>query len=198
MDADLADWFLHFKSTVAGPLYYPELSKLTSMADSPELGMVFPIAFHFPAFVVARTLVFYWIALIIVHAHMCITYEKLAHLVASLNAAREDMSCVCGDADDMDAAAAMRCLRHFSMDLLPPLGHRMEWPRTVSRNICQSVEYFLQDQMRGVGPLSVLPALSVVKGYWEIASGDWSREILWISEMIGKIQSEGCEIAGYI
>jgi hypothetical protein len=198
MDACLADWFAHFEATVAGPLYYPELSRVNSTADSPELGKVFPVAFYYPAFIVAQTLVFYWIALIIVHAHMCLMYKKLARLVALLDTVKDDISCTCSGTDDNDSAAAMTCLRHFAVELLPPLGHRMEWPRTPARNICQSVEYFLQDQMRGVGPVSVLPALVAVKAYWRFASGDWSREILWINDMVGKIQGKGNEIARYV
>lgn len=197
MDSCLADWFINFEATVAGPMYYPGLSKISSTADSPEFGKVFSVAFNFPAFGVAQTLVFYWIALIIVHGHMCIMYEKLASFVALLDTVNEDVSCTCGD-DSNDSAAAMTCLRHFTMDLLPPLGHRMEWFGTPARNICQSVEYFLQDQMRGEGPLTMLPALAVVKGCWGIAPGDWGRETLWIDDMVGKIQGKGNEIAGYI
>jgi hypothetical protein len=186
MDSCLADWFAQFEATVAGPLSYPELSRVNSTADSPELGKVFPVAFYFPAFIVAQTLVFYWIALIIVHAHMCLMYENLARLVALLETVKDDISCTCSDTDDNDSAAAMTCLRHFAVELLPP------------RNICQSVEYFLQDQMRGVGPVSVLPALLIVNAYRRYASGDWSRETLWINDMVGKIQGKGNEIAGYI
>lgn len=74
----------------------------------------------------------------------------------------------------------------------------MEWPRTPAHNICQFVEYFLQDQVRGKGPVSMLPALAIVKACLKIASGDWGRETWWIDDMIGKIQGKDNEIAGYI
>jgi hypothetical protein len=193
----LADWFTKFEATAAGSLYYPELSNMNSAADSPEIGKVFPVAFYFPAFSVAQTLVFYWAALIVVHGHMCFVYERLAHLVELLVTAKEDRQLTCGYSDSNDSAAAMTCLHHSATDLLSSLGSSIKCPRVPARNICQSVEYFLQEKMRGEGPVSILPALLIVKAYLRFTPGDWSHEILWVDDMISKIQGKGNEIAGY-
>lgn len=45
---------------------------------------------------------------------------------------------------------------------LRPLEHRMDWPESVAKNICQSVEYCMQDQMLALGPGSVAPPLMIV------------------------------------
>jgi hypothetical protein len=193
----LADWFSKFEATSAGSLYYPELSNMNSAADSPELGKVFPVAFYFPAFSVAQTLVFYWAALIVVHSHMYYMYEKLAHLVELLVTAKEDRQFTPDYPDSKDSAAAMTCLHDAATDLLSSFSSSIEWPRAPARNICQSVEYFLQEKMHGEGPLSILPALLIVKAYWRFTTGDWSHEISWVDDMIIKIQGKGNKIAGY-
>jgi hypothetical protein len=193
----LADWFKKFEATSAGSLYYPEYSNISSAADSPELGKVFPVAFYFPAFSVAQTLVFYWSALIVVHGHMCFVYERLAHLVELLVSAKEDRQFTSGYPDSNDSEAAMTCLHHAATDLLSSLGSSIESPLSPARNICQSVEYFLQEKMRGEGTISILPALLIVKAYWRFTPGDWSHEKLWVDDMISNIQGMGNEIAGY-
>jgi hypothetical protein len=81
------------------------------------------------------------------------------------------------------------------MSSLPPVGQRLNWPKTTAYSICQSVEYFLQDTRTGFGPAVVLPALAVVKACLMIWPGDWSREIVWINEMFSNIGANGCEIA---
>ena len=85
------------------------------------------------------------------------------------------------------------------MDMLPPLGHRRDWAHRPTRNICQSVEYFLQDELRTIGSVSILLPLVVVKEYWKYAApGDWSRESVWVTDMIARIKSKGEKIAGYV
>jgi hypothetical protein len=194
----LEAWFVKFEAAAAGPLYHPELSSLNSAADSAELGRVFPVAFYFPSFGVAQTLVFYWAAIILVHGHISFMHEKLAHLVELLATMKENRPLRSSYTDDDNSTAAIIRLHHSAADLLSSLGSSIEWPPTPARNICQSVEYFLQEQMRGEGPISVLPALVIVKAYWKLTPGDWHREILWVEDMLRRIQSKGNEIAGYL
>jgi hypothetical protein len=92
----------------------------------------------------------------------------------------------------------MTCLYHSATGLLSSLRSSIEWPLAPARNICQSVEFFLQERMRGEGSISVLPALLIVKAYLRISPGDWNREILWIDDMVGKIQGKCNAIAGYV
>jgi hypothetical protein len=100
--------------------------------------------------------------------------------------------------DNSGSAAAMTCLYHSATGLLSSLRSSIEWPLAPARNICQSVEFFLQERMRGEGSISVLPALLIVKAYLRISPGDWNREILWIDDMVGKIQGKCNAIAGYV
>jgi hypothetical protein len=197
VDSRLAAWFNNLGATVVGPLYCPKLSSISSTADSQDLGKIFPVAFYFPALIVAKSLVFYWTALLPVHAFMYFMYEKLTGFMASLGPARCDIPCSCGT--DSDAVpATMTCLRHFSMSMLPPLDHRSDWSRVPTRNICQSVEYFLQEQVRGMGLITIIPSLLSVKVCWQLDSSDWSRETMWVDDILRKIQGKGNEIAGYL
>ncbi|KAK6065777.1 hypothetical protein SCUP234_12397 [Seiridium cupressi] len=170
----LADWFGSFEDTVPGPLYYPELSIRQCSSDERALGMLFPIAFRFPAPSVAQNLIFYWTALLSIHAHLISIYDMLSGLMDTLDMIRADLPCTCDSG----------CLRHFEMGSLPPLGHRRDWPRTIAYDICQSMEYCLQDNGRGFGLVSVLPVLSVVKAHWTYWPGDWTREIAWVDEVL--------------
>lgn len=184
----LTQWHTRFKETVAGPLYYPELPKRKYEIDDSDLGKVFPVAFRFHDFDIAQNLVFYWMALLCVHAHLGWLYGTLARLTGALDLIRADLPCTC-DSD---------CLKHFTMDELPVLGDRLDWPRTTAYNICQSVDYCLQNHGRGFRPVSVLPVLSVVKGHWIHWPGDWSREIAWIDENLSMLGQERSIIAQHL
>lgn len=199
MDSRLSEWFTHLESKVSGPLYYPKLSTMESSADSSELGKLFPVSFHFPTYIVGQSLVFYWVAVIVVHAHMCAMYEKLAQQTTAFETMKEHVPCTCGKVDGSSSSTVVTtCLHHFHTEMLPPLGHRKDWAQKTTRNICQSVEYFLQDQLRTVGPVSILPPLVVVKEYWKYTPGNWFRESLWVKDMIARIKSKGEKIAEYV
>lgn len=197
------EWFDRFRSTVPGPLYHPELSKMDSFVNSSDSGKLFPVAFRFPAFVVGQNLIYYWVALMSVYAHLCLTYAILVDLLTILESmGRSNLTCTCNDdtgtgagAGTEDQAAAALCLQHFTMKLLPALDHRQRWPRVIAYNICQSVEYFMQDELRGFGPASILPPLVLVRGFWTHAPGDWSREMAWVDNMLGYIHVSGSSIA---
>lgn len=66
------------------------------------------------------------------------------------------------------------------------------------RNICQSVEYFIQDNMGDTGPASVFPALTFVRLYFSFRPRLCKREILWVDEMLERLADKGVAIAGSI
>jgi hypothetical protein len=70
-----------------------------------------------------------------------------------------------------------------------------DWPRTAAFNICQSVEYFLIDKMRGFATASIVPPLAWVKGFLGNAPGPWDRHIAWVDEMLGRMAADGHGIA---
>jgi hypothetical protein len=195
LDVRMTDWFNDFVASVAGPLYYPKLSTMTNPADSPDDGKVFPVAFHFPALIVARSLVFYWSSLLAVHGYMQGMDQKLT--AYSLSTRKQKQPCTC-NAEAKAASDSIICLQHFHMDMLPSLKRGSDWPGMASRNICQSVEYFLQKETRGMGSISILPGLVASRVCWQLDSADWTRETLWVDVILKRIKNDGHEIAGYM
>lgn len=184
----LATWYTDFRQTITGPLYYPELSKREYKIDKGGSGKVFPVAYRFPALGVAQNIVFYWSALLSVHAHLGWMYKELAANLSMLEPIRAESLCRCGS----------ECLVHFRMESLPPMGDRSEWPRTLAYDICQSIEYCLEDHGPEFSPASVMPALTIVKWHWIYWPGDWSREIAWVGEVLSRLEHEQVQIARFL
>jgi len=195
VNEELDAWFGTLESSVSGALYWPELATMKTPADAGRHGMLFPVAFCFPSFLIAHTLVLYWTASVILHQHLCVLYRRVEAL------AGETEACTCeehvrGDGLDAETVGLTACLRHFKPHQLPRLGARRDWARTVARDLCQSVEYFLKDSMRCLGPASILPSLMTVGWLWEHEAGDWDREVAWVRHMLVTVQRKGNEIAG--
>ena len=171
-----------------------------SPVDDPESGKVFAVAFYFPSSDVAQMMILYWLALLLVHPILCWMYERLERVVGER---QEDTECSCIQSPsletaDKSVAISSICLRHLTMAKLPPLGYRTEWTRGAARNICQSAEYFMQGKMGELGPSIFLPRLIVVRKFLVFASGDWTRELSWINNVVSKIQDMGNDISRYI
>jgi hypothetical protein len=188
-ESELEEWVRHLKATVPGALYYAEMSQLDSVADDPVTGKLFPVAFTFSASMIGHNLIYYWTALMAVHAHLCYTYSFLRRLTTRLDGTgRSPLPCTC---DDGHSEGPTPCPRHFYMDRLRPLGHREEWARTTAHNIAQSIEYFVLKPQFGFGPGSVLAALVLLQGFWMYAEGDFSREVAWATHMLDRIRAQG-------
>lgn len=198
LESSLGRWFAQFETIAPGPFYSPQLSKHDSVVDSPESGKLFPVAFHFSSFPIGQILIYYWMGVMSVQAHLCFTYARLAKLVTTLDTAgRANYPCTCNCFNpDGDTTTQSHCLHHFTMASLPPLGQREEWPWTTAYNICQSTEYFLNSERKGFGPATVIPGLALVSGFWGAWPGDWSRHRAWVEEMLCRIRTSGNGIAG--
>ncbi|KJZ75785.1 hypothetical protein HIM_04942 [Hirsutella minnesotensis 3608] len=183
----LESWFKGFQAAVPGPLYHVELSKIETAFDELELGKLLPIAFYFPSFSVGQALVYYWIAIVIIQSRLHQTQAYLESLDSN------ELPCTCGTAGETPSS----CVRHFSADSPPSFGTNDVDVRAAACNICQSVEYFLQDTMRGFGLASMLPGLMWVKWFWsqKLDSHCWDRELAWIDDVVGRIHSSGYGIA---
>ena len=200
IDSQLNEWYGRFETSVGGPVYWPQLSISDSPVDDVESGKVFPVAFHFPSFDVGHAMILYWLALLLHHPILCLTYERLESLVG---VGQEDTECSCIDDPILETAntivaAPSICLRHFTTDMLPPLGYRTEWAHGAARNICQSAEYVMQENMGEIGPVILIPRLIVVREFLVFASGDWRRELSWITNLLSKLQDRGNDLSRYI
>ena len=146
-------------------------------------------------------MILYWLALLLLHPILCGMYEWLERLVGV--GKREDAKCSCIEDPTPEIAGLTLTmpspfLRHFTADKLPPLGYRTERAHGAARNICQSAEYVTQEKMGELGPAVLLPRLIVVREVLVYASGDWTRERSWVTDLVSRIQDMGNDISRYI
>ncbi|KAI5463863.1 hypothetical protein BGZ63DRAFT_403128 [Mariannaea sp. PMI_226] len=163
------------QSSVSGPLYWPELSTIQSPVDDEvNLGKVFPISFQFPTFFIAKSCTTYWSSSMAVHFLLSKTYRKLALIESFL-----------GPRSVNDTAApTLSSSAHLSSE------HNDKF-RAMAKNICQSVEYLLAEDMGDVGPLNLLPQLRGCRNTLQESAGSasLSREIRWIDGFLEQIQN---------
>jgi hypothetical protein len=191
-DGALQGWQSRLADAVPGALYWPCLATVRTPADTATEGMVFPVAYQFPSLVIATGLVLCWSFSTILHQYMCHLYDRIEELARGMQESDGD-PCLCRD--DAENTAVVPCPAHFTPDRLPPLGPRKDWGKNAARDVCQSIEYFLQDSMKCAGPASILPALLGLAWLWDHDNGNWSRELTWVTYMIGKVHSRGNAIA---
>ena len=83
----------------------------------------------------------------------------------------------------------------FDMSQLPPLGHCLGFP-SIARDICQSVEYSMQECMGQLGPYSIAGPLAIAIENLKDRPG-YGREVTWARAAIGKIIGRGLRILKY-
>ncbi|KAH8901329.1 hypothetical protein GQ53DRAFT_800818 [Thozetella sp. PMI_491] len=188
-DQALTDWLKELGEKYPGPLFWVSTTKadinpLQGKDESPVIAL-FPAIYEFPSYMLAYALLRYWISRVIVSYHLCQTYQTLESLVAERGATkREVVECTCTNSPNTKMAS---CLRHFSLDQLPPLGYRKNWTQSIARNICQSIDFFMQDKWKMVGRVVLMPPVKIMQSYWEIDENDRTRELAWATETITRI-----------
>jgi hypothetical protein len=159
LDATLRDWYAQYQQSHAGPLYRTAFCTLQSKTDSVDHGKVFPTCYHFPVFSVGYVLVTHWSGCMIVNDIAMAAQYKLAYANQAASSA---------------TAAMVAARKHTGI-----------WMQMI-RNLCQSVEYFLGQEMGRIGPTT---ALGILQGCLASLSGGRERrerEQGWIVEMMGR------------
>ena len=163
IESALLELYGKFEATVAGPIFWPELSTIQSPADDDEAGKVFPVSFHFPASLVAHVLTTYWSTVMAVHYQLMCAHSGLAMVDASLATGTGEVEC----------SHARRAREH-----------REKWIAMV-RNICQSVEYLTRDSAGEFGSFALLPSLGgCIRVLREGAGGECRREERWMVDVL--------------
>jgi hypothetical protein len=176
-DSALRNLYVNFGKSASGLLYWPELSTFESHLDDARLGKVFPVSFHFPAFFVAQVVTTYWAGMMAIHHLLMSTYGRLAE-IESLRGVNRTTDSLPWPTSTDTVPSSLRSQEHST-----------EW-KTMVKNICQSAEYFLQDKMSISGPLAILVQLLGCKRNLEGDSEDQSREIMWITDIVERIQKK--------
>ncbi|KAJ9293502.1 hypothetical protein DTO271G3_7767 [Paecilomyces variotii] len=219
LDADLAMFYEQFEKASLGPLYWPEFAKPiihrrgrhdnydddNDDEDVLDNRSLFPISLHFPNLGTARTIILYWATLTMLWSGLYQLYGLIYALKetiidAKLDNEREDeyerenhntapsTPELDSNTDDADAENLTFLITH-----LPPLDdHRRDFA-SMARNVCQSVEYCMQEEMLGLGPI-ILPAplaivIDTMKGYESFAN-----EVRWARRVMRRISEGGLRI----
>jgi hypothetical protein len=84
----------------------------------------------------------------------------------------------------------------FDMSRLPVLEKQLD-VASLSRNICQSLEYCMQDEMRGLGSaITIIPLHVVIKILRDYPK--CSRELSWSQAMAQKVAEKGIRVLKHI
>lgn len=161
LDAGLRDWYVQYEQSYSGTMYNTAFCMLDSKFDSEEYGKVFPISYHYPVFTLAYVLITYWSGVMVVHNLAMAAQYKLAYVASS--------------PPSSTASARAAAERHTDI-----------WVSMV-RNMCQSTEYFMNEETGRVGPTT---AMGVLQGCMACLGGGpkpWEREQGWIMEMMARI-----------
>lgn len=199
-DSALRRWYVRVEAAAQGPMFWTKVSTLDTAADDPETGKLFPLAYRFPSFVLAQSLIFFWVCRTLVGAHLCRLYQALARVDADPR--RLQLApCTCEDVQNPSPPESEigveTCVRHFELKKLPPLGSHRDWASHSGYEICKSAEFFLEERARGLGPSALFPALRILRFLWKALPGDWAREMVWIGDIIAKIQARGNNVARF-
>lgn len=194
IDADLERFFSKLEANTLGPLYWPELSKGIGSVEDDEFGKVFPVAFHFLNLRMSYTVMFYWGTALILWSGLCQLYQAIYQL--DLNCREIDCFCLSCDGKMPGVEGNTDSHLHkFDLSKLPSLGHRANFP-SLARNICQSVEYCMQESMGQFGAFSAAAPLAIALENLKTLPG-CSREAAWAQAAMTKIVGRGLRILKY-
>jgi hypothetical protein len=185
LDDKMRQFLLEFELFEDGPLHWAVPSKTPVVAevlDSPVYNDEFnSLSFEFPTVRIGTTMMLYWASLVILWSGACRIYETLDNL-ATLTPITDG-----------------KLEGHFTTDkhtqtFQIPLSTRFKPFPTLARNICQSVEFCLRDEMgipNMIAPLNMI--ISPLKSWPGL-----DKEIAWAQSLLLHVQNRGMKIIRYL
>lgn len=205
IEAELRQLFTDLENGNPGPLYWPTLSTTVNAADDEVLGKVFPVAFHFTNLRTAATCMIYWASLILLWAVLSHVYQLLGALkIHNTTTTATDSpadACCLGDNSGHDTCSCedkppTPQTTPFDMNQLLPVEPRVD-VLAASRNICQSLEYCMQEEMKGLGPtVTVIPLMAVIDILPNFPH--CSRELAWAKALSEEFSEKGLRLMKYL
>ncbi|KAG0649459.1 hypothetical protein D0Z07_4106 [Hyphodiscus hymeniophilus] len=182
VDAQLGDFYACLERESLGPIYWPELSTgIKGLDTETELGQVFPVAFQYLDMRMAHICLLYWATNCILWSGMAYTYQLLFGIAAT--------------ASLKSGASSVGGKPQFDITDLPPLEHRKD-VASQAKNICQSVEYCLLDEHRGLGARAAVFPLKVAIETLHDAHCD--RELLWAQAAMSAVNQTGVQLMKHL
>lgn len=183
LDRRLQEFFDRLVGLIGASLFWsvplPEEGKVL-------FGETYPfdksLEFHDPW--TGTTLVLYWATLCILYSGMC----ELYFLIDSLMSNEANDSFIPPPFKDFSDWPDFSGI--LSRTGLPPLDHRTDWI-DLARNVCQSVEYCLKDELSMPTLIAPLSMVSHIVDCWD----DYRTEYEWCQQGIQMIRRRGVELA---
>ncbi|KAJ5751093.1 hypothetical protein N7533_008121 [Penicillium manginii] len=172
------------QSSSLSPLYTTVPSQINPLADQDDCINMFPLAFSFSEPAISSALILLWATRSMLWSGLgglYKHYEMLRGYYSVNSALLNEHTSIC------EHSGSMKCL--------PALEHREDY-LSMAHNVCQSIEYFLQDDMGMIGALSVTPAIGLVLD----ALKNWpnnSEESKWLHASLGFIGRKGARVLDY-
>jgi hypothetical protein len=180
-----------------GPLYWPILSTAESPFYDPEEGHLFPVAFHFSNLNVASTVLLYWTTLAKLWSGLSRVYKSLGSILLRLQGESESGQAFPLGKESQAGFSHEDCLDPAETDDTDPIhfpfpDHQRD-VFTLVQNVCQSVEYFMQEDMLSTGPaLLISPLISLIDVLENYPNSQ--RELSWLKAALIRIQKRGLQI----
>lgn len=200
LDAELETFYEDLENEVSGPLYWPEFCKPGSPTNDDETCMLFPVSFWYANLGVAYTCIVYWTVCIILWSGMVALYtviDQISGANRAIQTPAEHRSpskrCpICTNSLLLPPISLSLVADTMDPERLPELSYRADL-LTPAHNICQSVEYFMQEEMMVQGPAMAVMPLSVIIETFK-HQPIFCKEVAWARRMLERVQQRGVRI----
>lgn len=176
IDMQLDDVYENMQLSAASALYWPVESQPDSVNGPESSLLMFPVVFCFQNIQVAATLVLLWATRTMLWAGLTNMYQHLEAVTS-----HESFSQSPSLKEINDSNHVLRCREYI----------------LVAHQVCQSVDYFLKDEMLLSGPLSVSPALGIVADSLRNRPGH-AKEIVWIQSAMRFARRKGMGVLEHV
>ena len=205
IEAELRRIYDDLEGDCQGPLYWPTFSTEDNPADDAVNGKVFPVAFQFPNLSLAFTCMVYWASLILVASVLSHMLELLGTLQTQSDAGDGQTTASCpfcsSDNGSHDTCSCDDNLQgtpapQLDTEQLPPVEPQVDII-SAARNICQSVEYCMQAEMKGLGASAiVIPIMAVLDALPFFPQ--CARELAWAKAVFDRVKYRGFRLMGHL
>ncbi|CAG8030455.1 unnamed protein product [Penicillium salamii] len=157
-------------------LYWPVPSRADHLMNTEGSGNLFPIVFNFQNTQIAATLMLLWATRTMLWSGLTNMYQHLEAIIAAQGHNTNTSAELKNEVNPME-----RCGDYIF----------------VAHQVCQSVEYFLHDEMLLSGPLSVSPALGIIADSLRNRPGH-DQELAWIQGALKLARQKGLRVLEHV
>jgi hypothetical protein len=167
----------------------------------PELGKVFPVSYHFMDLQTAQICMLYWMTLVITSSILEDMYDHLSQIQKDEETASQGSNPLLFPENENNTNSSFQSTPVSSAAIhlrsLPILPHSHNIV-SLAKDICQSVEYCLLDEMRCSGPGSALTPLYVAILVFKKNLPQCRRELVWARDAMEKLQERGHRLMKFV